>query len=120
MHQGHLAPSGQKTAICDVCGKACKPALLWHHMRTHGANRPRRCTYCDKEFPTYVNMIRHRKLAHAEQYQRDRDRLMVEEGSPNALKVNPHYKRWYQRQKTKKMMMKKVAGGSPPPLDPVQ
>ena len=115
-----MAPSGQKTAICDVCGKACKPALLWHHMRTHGANRPRRCTYCDKEFPTYVNMIRHRKLAHAEQYQRDRDRLMVEEGSPNALKVNPHYKRWYQRQKTKKMMMKKVASGSPPPLDPVQ
>jgi len=44
---------------------------------------------------------------------------MGEEGSPNALKVNPHYKRWYQRQKMKKMG-KKMAGGSPPPLDPIQ
>ena len=32
------------------------------------ANKPKNCTYCEKEFPHYVNMIRHRKLAHAERY----------------------------------------------------
>ena len=110
MHKGNPPPSYLKTAICDVCGKSCKPCLLWHHMKTHAANRPKKCTYCDKEFPTYVNMIRHRKLAHAEQYKIDRDKLMVEEGSPNALKVNPAYKKWYQRQKMKKMMQKMASG----------
>ena len=107
MHQiGKPPPSYLKSAICEVCGKSCKPALLWHHMKTHAANRPKKCTYCEKEFPSYVNMIRHRKLAHAEQYKVDRDKLMVEEGSPNALKVNPAYKKWYQKQKMKKMMKK--------------
>ena len=66
-------PSHMKTAMCELCGKAFTPGNLKKHMRMHGANRSKKCTYCDREFPTYKAMTGHRKFAHAEQYQLDRD-----------------------------------------------
>ena len=66
-------PSHLKSAMCDICGKAFTPGNLKKHMRMHGDNRPKKCTYCDREFPTYKAMTGHRKFAHAEQYKTDRD-----------------------------------------------
>ena len=66
-------PSDMKTASCDICRKVFTPGNLKKHMRVHGKNRPRKCTYCDREFPTYKAMTGHRKLAHTEEYQRDRE-----------------------------------------------
>ena len=66
-------PSHLKSAMCDICGKAYTPGNLKKHMRMHGDNRPKKCTYCDREFPTYKAMTGHRKFAHAEQYKTDRD-----------------------------------------------
>ena len=68
-----LNPSGMKTASCDICRKVFRPGNLKKHMRIHGNNRPRKCTYCDREFPTYKAMTGHRKFAHIEEYQRDRE-----------------------------------------------
>ena len=62
-----------KSAMCELCGKAFTPGNLKKHMRMHGDNRPKKCTYCDREFPTYKAMTGHRKFAHIEQYQADRD-----------------------------------------------
>ena len=62
-----------KTAMCDICGKAYTPGNLKKHMRMHGDNRPKKCTYCDRVFPTYKAMTGHRKFAHIDEYQRDRD-----------------------------------------------
>ena len=52
-------------------------------MRAHDESfsRPTSCTYCKKEFPNFVNMTRHRKIAHRELYKIDREKLMREEGS---------------------------------------
>ena len=66
-------PSHLKSAMCDICGKAFTPGNLKKHMRMHGDNRHKKCTYCDREFPTYKAMTGHRKFAHAEQYKADRD-----------------------------------------------
>ena len=66
-------PSHMKTAMCDICGKAYTPGNLKKHMRMHGDNRPKKCTYCDRVFPTYKAMTGHRKFAHTEEYQRDRE-----------------------------------------------
>ena len=54
-----------------------------HVIRMHemASIRPTSCTYCNKEFSKYCNMVRHRKIAHREQWNIDKERIMVEEGS---------------------------------------
>ena len=81
----HKTKTRQINVMCQHCGHECFESNLKEHMKMHDAsfNRPTRCTYCQKEFPKYVNMARHRKIAHREEYNSDRERLMVEEGSLN-------------------------------------
>ena len=93
-----LPPSMTKSAFCDVCGKAEYPKNLEKHMKTHDSTlRPRKCTYCNKEFPTYANMTRHRKIAHADQWEVDRVAIMKQEGSPWAEKESPSVRHWRAR-----------------------
>ena len=84
-------------------------------MVMHRDNRPKKCTYCDKEFLSYKNMTGHRKFAHAEQYKIDRDKLMVQEGSTYALNENPYYKKWYALKKLKREENKPPAEEKPRP-----
>ena len=82
-HKARGAPSQQRNAVCDLCGYVGTMSSLRVHMkRNHGSlSRPTTCTYCEKEFPKYETMNRHRRKAHPEQWMIDRDRLMREEGS---------------------------------------
>ena len=75
--------------MCDICGKIQHNMRL--HMRLHDKkfSRPTSCTYCGKEFALYENMTRHRRVAHREQWNRDKDKLMAEEGSKYAGKEHP-------------------------------
>ena len=81
-------PSQTGTAVCEHCGFVGTKLGIKSHMRIHDKsyNRPTICTYCEKEFTKYENMTRHRRIAHREQWNLDKDRLMVEEGSKNVGK----------------------------------
>ena len=66
----------KKEAMCEHCGHVASSEFnLATHMRAHSGlfSRPTSCTYCRKEFPRYVSMARHRKIAHREQYAVDRE-----------------------------------------------
>lgn len=78
-----------KKEMCDICGKIQHNMRL--HMRLHDKSfsRPTSCTYCGKDFPLYENMTRHRRVAHREQWNVDKDKLMAEEGSKYAGKEHP-------------------------------
>ena len=102
VHQIDPIPCFRKTCVCEVCGKnGMTQAALKLHMKTHSANRPKICTYCDKEFAAYVNMTKHRKIAHAEQWKMDKERLMAEEGSIHSSsdRLMIYKKRWYEKNK---------------------
>ena len=74
-------------------------------MKTHGPNRPKNCTYCDKEFETYAAMTRHRKISHAEDWERDKEKLFAEEGakgSRDSRESQRNYKqKWYYKNKAR-------------------
>lgn len=69
--------------MCEHCGFVGTKSTLKVHSRIHDRsfNRPTVCTYCEKEFSKFENMTRHRRIAHREQWNLDKDRLMEEEGS---------------------------------------
>ena len=94
LKEKHEPKNKQIRVMCQHCGHVCAENNLKVHMRMHDASisRPRSCTYCQKEFPKYVNMARHRRVAHREEYNIDRERLMVEEGSMNIGKDTKKYK----------------------------
>ena len=96
--------------LCDICGSPVWPTNLRKHMKSHAddANKPKNCTYCNKEFPTYMRMTRHRKIAHAQQYAVDRDTLMKQEGS-KYLGIEHPSKKWHQMKKKEKMLEKMSA-----------
>ena len=76
-------PSQRKDAVCPHCGYVGTKGNMHVHMaRMHekASIRPTSCTYCQKEFPRFHNMVQHRKIAHREQWNIDKERLMVEEG----------------------------------------
>ena len=102
VHQIELMPCMRKNSVCDICGKNGMTRMgLKYHMKTHAANRPKKCTYCDKEFETYSNMTRHRKIAHAEQWKVDKDKLHYEEGGSTSKsqreRIRNYQKEWYER-----------------------
>ena len=66
--------------VCELCGKKIISNRK-QHMRQHQFHRPKKCTYCEKEFPAYQRMSMHRKIAHRELWDADKERLMAEEGS---------------------------------------
>ena len=71
-------------------------------MKTHAANRPKNCTYCDKEFETYASMTRHRKISHAEEWDRDKAKLFAEEGARALREGQRNYKKkWYYKNKAR-------------------
>ena len=72
---------------------------LRHHMKIHAANRPKNCTYCEKEFETYAAMTRHRKISHAEEWERDKEKLFAEEGSRATESQRKFKKKWYYKNK---------------------
>ena len=84
--------------------------MLKIHMRSHDndISRPRNCTYCNKECPTYMSMTRHRRIAHAKQWAVDKDKLMKEEGSKYVGKEHPG-KKYYERKKLERMLNKMAA-----------
>ena len=84
-----LPPSQTKCAVCEICGKAEYASNMKNHMKTHDTtlNRSTKCTYCDKEFSSYVNMTRHRN--HHPEWKVDRDAIMQREGSMYAGKEHP-------------------------------
>ena len=70
--------------LCDICGTSFTSTYgLNNHKAEHlnDANKPKNCTYCDKKFPTYPRMCSHRRIAHAEQYAIDKEKLLKQEGS---------------------------------------
>ena len=60
--------------------------------------RPKSCTYCNKEFSNFKSMIAHRKIAHREQWNIDKERIMVEEGS--YTDVNDYLKKAEKKKKS--------------------
>ena len=103
MHQIEPSPCREKNCVCDICGKnGFTPSALKLHMVTHGENRPKNCTYCDKEFESYSSMTRHRKISHAIEWERDREKLLVEEGSRCVKERDRNAKhRWYIKNKAR-------------------
>ena len=106
VHEIEPSPSFRKSRVCDICGKDGMTSVgLKYHMRTHDANRPKKCTYCDKEFESYSNMTRHRKIAHAEQWKIDKEKLFDEEGgrrSKSQRERNHNYqKMWYEKNRVR-------------------
>ena len=85
-------PSQLKDSVCEHCGYRSTSSQVKLHKRIHASNviRPKSCTYCQKEFPSFKNMTHHRRLAHREQWKADRERLMAQEGS--LLSTHPHRK----------------------------
>ena len=77
-------PDNNKTEVCQYCGHiAAQGNMKMHIERVHEKEslRSTTCMYCHKEFPKFNNMVRHRKIAHKEQWDIDKARVMVEEGS---------------------------------------
>ena len=103
VHQIDFPPSLRKNHVCDICGKNGMSKInLKSHMKTHAANRPKNCTYCDKEFETYAAMTRHRKMSHPEEWGRDKEKLFDEEGARNARASQRNYKKkWYYKNKAR-------------------
>ena len=76
--------------------------ILRNHMKSHAANRPKICTYCNKEFETYVAMTRHRRISHAEEWERDKEKLLAEEGVKGLSNYQRNYaKKWYYKNKAR-------------------
>ena len=84
LDERHLKINREKSAVCQHCGVKGTGAYIRYHMKKIHSRpivRPKSCTYCQKEFPNYHNMTKHRRIAHAEQWKVDKERLMDEEGS---------------------------------------
>ena len=83
-------PSKEKNVMCQHCGLVNTKDYIKRHMPIHSESivRPKSCTYCQKVFPNYHNMTKHRRIAHTEQWKIDRQRLMVQEGSRKEYKKN--------------------------------
>ena len=103
IHKPHY-PSQIKKEVCPQCGYVGSQA----YMRTHILNmhekasiRPTACTYCNKEFSKYISMSKHRKIAHKEQWEIDKERILVEEGSyadrSEYLKQSQEKKKYLQK-----------------------
>ena len=70
-------------SVCQICGKSVtklKPHMKFHEGEALGL-RPKECNYCGKHFPTFHKMSCHRRLVHRADWEKDRDRLLVQEGS---------------------------------------
>ena len=98
LNKSHF-PSKQKNEVCPQCGYVATAGNMKIHVaRMHEKEsiRPKACTYCNKEFSKYSSMTKHRKIAHREQWNIDKERIMVEEGSY----TDPsHYLKRYQERK---------------------
>ena len=73
----------KKKSVCQICGKSVtklKPHMKFHEGDALGL-RPKECNYCGKHFPTFHKMSCHRRLVHRADWEKDRDRLLVQEGS---------------------------------------
>ena len=83
--------SGQ-SLLCDICGSSFSSAFtLRNHKEGHAndANKPKNCTYCDKQFPTFNQMTSHRRCAHAKEYAVDKEKLQTQEGSKYLGREHP-------------------------------
>ena len=89
--------------LCDICGaSSTSPYSLRIHkeeLHLNDSKKPKNCTYCDKEFPTYARMTGHRRIAHLQQYTADKDVLLRQEGSRYLGKEHPS-KRFYRKNST--------------------
>jgi len=98
-----------QTSICQMCGKSVQN--LNSHMKTHDESvKPKECTYCGKQFSAFKFMACHRRVAHRDQWNRDKESLMVKEGSeclPGSYK-EAYKKKWAVKQKEKERAMKKI------------
>ena len=94
--------------ICQLCGK--RVLNMKKHMETHDeSTRPKDCTYCGKQFPKYHLMTCHRRIAHRDQWNKDKETIMVKEGSvclPGS-RADKMKKKWCLMQKEKLKSIKK-------------
>lgn len=54
--------------FCKLCGKESTAGYLRKHMFQHVEGQHKKCPYCEKCFPTYVQLNRHKKIH--EEYQK--------------------------------------------------
>ena len=70
---------------CEKCPFTTydKKAMKTHNTVLHekASIRPKVCNYCNKEFTKFSSMSAHRKIAHRGQWDIDKERILVEEGS---------------------------------------
>ena len=96
-------PSQTRKDVCPHCGLIATPGNIRSHIaKVHDKSKPTSCMYCQKEFPNFHNMVKHRKIAHREQWNIDKARVMVEEGSyasySEYLEQSDHKrKKWYKK-----------------------
>ena len=96
-----------KYSVCEVCGYSGEQKQMKRHMKIHDTTlRPKECTYCGKDCVTYARMTNHRKEAHRDQWQADKERLMVKEESALVGKTHPGMKHGLSRSTYYKRMQK--------------
>ena len=103
-------------SVCEICGYSGEPRQMKRHMKIHDSTlRPKECTYCGKDCVTYARMTNHRKEAHRDQWQADKERLMVKEESALVGKTHPGMKHglsrstYYKRLQKMKMETQKAS-----------
>ena len=81
--QLRLTSTSYMKSVCQICGKSVNK--LKNHMKLHEADalglKPKECNYCGKHFPTFHAMNCHRRVAHRADWVKDRERILVQEGS---------------------------------------
>ena len=98
------------SSICQLCGKSVQN--LNSHVKTHDeSTRPKECTYCGKRFSSFKFMTCHRRVAHRDQWNKDKETLLVKEGSEclPGSRAEAYKKKWRMKQKEKERAMKKSA-----------
>ena len=97
-------PSRHNTEVCPQCGYVGTAGNMKTHvtrMHEKASIRPTACTYCNKEFSKFSSMAKHRKIAHRQQWNIDKERIMVEEGSvvdrSDYLKLSQVRKKYQQK-----------------------
>ena len=96
-------PSHARNGVCPHCGFIGALGNVRSHIaKVHDNSKPTSCMYCHKEFPHFHNMVKHRKIAHREQWNIDKARVMVEEGSYASYsdyleKSDYKKKKWYKK-----------------------
>ena len=93
-------PSQVQKEVCPHCGyvgSSCNMPTHIKNIHEKASIRPTACTYCNKEFSNFSSMTKHRKIAHREQWNIDKERIMIAEGS--YIDGNDYHKQSQEKKK---------------------